>query len=186
MDTNQKKAEIIEKIQQRNLSQWHLLVASILGSLATQGGMFNQAYLNRLLKRSMIDFVLPYFETLPEYSKTLESVANSAELLQKMKNVVQFVDGVFPLAQDLSVESVDEKSVRVRIVGETCRLCPKGIGKADIEAGQTFCPFPTMLEETAKFFFGEDKIKLVFKREGAKTKVLEKVDGVCFIEYQAA
>ncbi len=177
--------EIKELIDERQLSQWHLMIASLLGSLASQQGMFNQAFLNRLLKHSMDKFIIPYFQTLSSYQSACDTAKNGATIAQRLKPVVAFMDDVFELAGQVEVIEKDNDHATFRVGSSGCRFCPIGVGKAELAPGDTFCPFPTMLEETANEMLGEKVLKTVLTREGMKTRILKKEDGNCFIDYEA-
>ncbi len=89
----------------------------------------------------MVDFILPYFETLPEFSKTVESVASGTDLTQKMGSIIELVDGVFPMAKGLSVEPVNEKSVSVRVIGGLAGYVPKELEKLNWMLNKHFAQF---------------------------------------------
>ncbi|MEA3266160.1 MAG: hypothetical protein U9P42_04380 [Candidatus Fermentibacteria bacterium] len=177
--------EIKELIAERQLSQWHLMIASFLGSLASQQGMFNQAFLNRLLKHSMDKFIIPYFQTLPDYNEACEAARQGTTIAQRLNPVVAFMDNVFGLAGQVEVIEKDDNHASFRVGSSGCRFCPIGVGKAELAPGDTFCPFPTMLEETANEMLGGKVLKTVLTREGMKTEILKKEDGNCFIDYEA-
>ncbi|PIE52916.1 hypothetical protein CSA37_04540 [Candidatus Fermentibacteria bacterium] len=178
--------EMRELIQNRELSQWHLMIASLLGSLASQQGMFNQAFLNRLLAHSMETFVIPYFETMPEYSIAVNEAASRTSLTEKLKPAVEFINMVFQLAGDVDVLNNNDGNPAVRIGSASCRFCPIGVGKAKMTPGDTFCPFPTMIEKTINAILGDSSVVTVMKREGMKTKILEKKDGNCYIAFKGS
>ncbi len=177
-------SEIKSLIDDRQLSQWHLMIASLLGSLASQEGMFNQAFLNRILKHSMDEFVIPYFQTLPAYESALIEIEQATSLEQQLQPVIRFVDKIFNLAGQIELIEKDSGHSVLRVGSSGCRFCPIGVGKADISPGKTFCPFPTMIEETANEMLSKVQIKTVLKREGTKTKILTKLDGNCFITFE--
>ena len=176
--------EIKAIINDRQLSQWHLMIASLLGSLASQHGMFNQAFLNRILKHSMENFILPYFETLPEFQEAIKKIPSGSSLQERLKPAVEFIDSVFELAGQIEIIEQGQDHAVLKVGSSGCRFCPIGVGKADMAAGMTFCPFPTMIEETAVHMLGGDRVKTVLHREGTKTKILIKEDGSCHIEYE--
>lgn len=178
------KSDVKELIENRQLSHWHLMIASLLGSLASQEKMFNQAFLNMLLKHSMQQFIIPYFEGLIEYQETMKNIPEDGSLQEKIKPVVDFIDNVFELAGDIRLSAGNDGNAVVTIGSSGCRFCPVGVGKANITPGMTFCPFPTMIEETARALIAQADIKTVLHREGLKTRVLTKEDGCCHISYQ--
>jgi hypothetical protein len=179
------KDEIRVIIANRELSQWHLMIASLLGSLASQRGMFNQAFLNKILKHSMDNFIIPYFETLDEYKEAIAKVQSGASLNEKLQAVVFFIDHVFSLAGEIELAQKDDTQAVVRIGSSSCRFCPIGVGRAELTPGMTFCPFPTMIEKTAQHMLENSNVKTVFKREHTQTLILQKKDGSCYITYEA-
>lgn len=171
-------------IDERQLSQWHLMVASLLGSLASQEGMFNQAFLNRILKHSMDEFIIPYFQTLPKYQDSITESQQASSLTGKLRPVVEFIDEVFNLAGQVEISENDSGLPVLRIGSSSCRFCPVGVGNASITPGKTFCPFPTMIEETANVMLKTVQIKTLLERDGTKTRILKKHDGSCYITYE--
>ena len=181
-----KENEIQALINERQLSQWHLMIASLLGSLASQQGVFNQAFLNRILKHSMDKFIIPYFKILPEYQNAIDKIPPDGNLKQQLEPIVDFIDNVFGLACQIEIEEISDDQAVLRIGSSGCRFCPIGVGKAELAPGMTFCPFPMMIEETANFMLESDQVKTVLHREHTKTKILTKLDGGCFITYEKA
>jgi hypothetical protein len=177
--------EIKAMIDDRHLSQWHLMIASLLGSLASQEGMFNQAFLNRILKHSMDEFTIPYFETLSDYKDACSKAREGTTMVEKLRPIVQFIDSVFNLAGEVEIVEKDVNHAIIRIVSSGCRFCPIGVGKAELSPGSTFCPFPTMIEETANSMLGENIVKTVKTRKGTHTSILKKENGSCLISYEA-
>jgi len=178
--------EIQALINERQLSQWHLMIASLLGSLASQHGVFNQAFLNRILKHSMDKFIIPYFKTLPEFQNAINKIPSEGNLKQQLEPIVDFIDSIFGLAGQIEIEENADDQAVLRIGSSGCRFCPIGVGKAELAPGMTFCPFPMMIEETANYMLESDKVKTVLYREHTRTRILTKLDGGCFITYEKA
>jgi hypothetical protein len=65
------------------------MIASLLGSLASQHGIFNQAFLNRILKHSMEKFIIPYFETLPRFQEACNKYPADTPLNLKLECVFE-------------------------------------------------------------------------------------------------
>ena len=180
-------AEIRNTIEQRELNQWHLMIASLLGSLAQYSGMFNQALLNQMLTRSMRQFVVPYFESLLEVSKARQRAAAALIPEDQLRAVIWFLDQAFPLAKDIQIVPGDEPTkAKVVVTSGGCRFCPIGVGKAQLAPTKTFCPFPTMILETAKFLLGDERVDLCLIRERARVHAVVKSEGKCHVEYQLA
>lgn len=102
-------------------------------------------------------------------------------IAQRLKPVVTFKDNVFGLAGQVEVVDKEANHATFRVASAGCRFCPIEVGKAELAPGDTFCPFPTMLEETANEMLKEKVLKTVLTRKGMKTKILKKEDGNCFI-----
>ena len=178
-------AEIRNTIEQRDLNQWHLMIASLLGSLAQLGGMFNQALLNQMLTRSMRQFVVPFFEGIPAVPVARYRAAAAPTTEEKLRAVLGFLNQEFPLANEYQVVPGDEPGrAKMVVTGSGCRFCPIGVGKAKLNPAMTFCPFPTMVLETARFLLGDDMAKLCLVRERARVRALTKSEGRCYIEFE--
>ncbi len=176
--------EIKRIIDDRTLSHWHLLIASLLGSLASQQGIFNQAFLNRILTQSVRDFLVPYFQGLPEYKTLIAEVEQCTTLPEKIEKVVGFVDAIFGLAGQIETTAGESGTAAVIVKSAACRFCPVGVGQATLRPEMTFCPFPTILEETANHTMKNILVKTVHRREGMRTKILRKEAGQCIISYE--
>ena len=178
--------EINKIIQDRALSHWHLLVASLLGSLASQQGIFNQAFLNRIIGQSVREFLIPYFMGLPEYEALTSKIEKCAEVHEQIESVVSFVDEMFGLAGQIETEAGPEGTTLVTVKSSGCRFCPVGVGRATLRPDMTFCPFPTLIEQTARHMLNNDTLKTVHRREGTRTRILQKEDGHCKISFEVA
>jgi hypothetical protein len=178
--------EINQIVEDRNLNQWHLLIASLLGSLGQKGN--NQGSLNLLMARSMDDFIIPFFQGQRDVDDIKTQVAATNDLSSQMNIVVEYVNQVFSLAGSMTIEPCDNKDEAVVAVeSSSCRYCPIGVGKAKIDPEATFCPIPTMIEKSINFFRGDKSpVKLHLHRERASTRVLLKHDGNCYITYETA
>ena len=175
--------EINQVVKERDLNQWHLLVASLLGSLGQKGS--TQGALNLLMTRSMDDFLIPFFEGHTNAEEIRQKIATERTLQGQMAIVVKHLNEVFSLAGEMAVESGENpQEAVVRVKSNTCRFCPIGVGKAKLDPNATYCPIPTMIEKSANYFrAGLPPLKLRLFREKANTRVLQKKDGNCYISY---
>ena len=175
--------EINQIVKDRDLNQFHLLIASLLGSLGQKGS--TQGSLNLLMARSMDDFLIPFFDGQENIEHLKQQVGAAGTLSEQMEIVVQFVNEVFSLAGHMRTDPVTEpQKATVVIKSTSCRYCPIGVGKAKIDGNNTYCPIPTMVEKSINYFRGDQpQVKLQLIREKASTRVLQKQDGHCYISY---
>ena len=143
--------EINQIVKDRELNHWHLLITSLLASLGQKGS--NQGALNLLMSRSMDDFILPFFEGLDDVERIKAEVARCDDLAQQMNIVIEYINGMFSFAGEMETEQSDdiEKAV-VRVRSGSCRYCPIGVGRAEIDPDTTFCPLPIMIEKSINYF----------------------------------
>lgn len=181
-----KTEEINQIVRERSLNQWHLLIASLLGSLGQKSS--NQGALNLLMARSMDDFIIPFYHGQPDFDEMKAQVSNAKDFPAEMEIVVDYVNRLFSLAGTMKTTPGDNRNEAVvSIKSGSCRYCPVGVGKAKIDTNSTFCPIPTMIEKSINFFRDEKPpVKLHLHRDGAFTRVLIKKDGNCQITYKSS
>jgi len=181
-----KTEEINQIVKERSLNQWHLLIASLLGSLGQKSS--NQGALNLLMNRSMEDFIIPFYQGQPDCDEIKAQVASAKDFSEEMGIVVDYVNRLFSLAGTMKTAPGDNKNETVvSIKSASCRYCPVGVGKAKIDKNSTFCPIPTMIEKSINFFRDEKpQVKLHLHRDGAFTRVLIKKDGNCELTYKSS
>ncbi|MBN2529619.1 MAG: hypothetical protein JXR76_24735 [Deltaproteobacteria bacterium] len=177
-------SEINRIVKDRDLNQFHLLIASLLGSLGQTGS--TQGALNLLMARSMDDFLIPFFEGQDTIGALKNQVAAAPSLSAQMEIIVKYVNEIFSLAGQMTVEpGSDASEATVVIKSSGCRYCPIGVGRAKIDGSNTYCPIPTMVEKSASYFRSpKPPVKLQLFREKATTRVLQKRDGHCYISYR--
>jgi hypothetical protein len=86
---------------------------------------------------------------------------------------------VLPIALKHDIVS-EEECVVLKITSSTCKLCPKGVGAAELEG--TLCPVPGMVEEIINTFMLPEKVKLVL----IERNVLAKIGTECVMKFKAA
>ena len=87
-----------------------------------------------------------------------------------IKNLVLYVNKILSLVGEYDLQQVDDQKVVLMISGNTCRICPKGVGGAAVKG--TLCPIPTLLESLINRIAQKDIIKLI-------TEGIEKDGSTC-------
>ena len=76
------------------------------------------------------------------------------------------------------LQEAGEGQVVLLVAGDKCRICPKGVGGADIKG--TLCPIPSFLESLVNKIAGKEILDLItngIEKEGTTCKAYYKVQG---------
>ena len=159
---------------ERHLMPFHIVCATSLGELATEGAL-NQG--NALLAGKAAGLNLAQYvkELAKETGEVLPSdPAQAAEVLIKL----------IRLSDVYEIEKISDNRFVVKIKTDQCKYCPKGVGGAEISG--TVCPFPGVIEAFVSDVTGR-KISVILKEmdeKGVKKTPLLKKNGFCVMEFQ--
>ncbi|HBH29241.1 MAG: hypothetical protein N839_0007965 [Desulfofustis sp. PB-SRB1] len=67
-----------------------------------------------------------------------------------------------------------------------CRLCPVGVGKAQLKEGQTLCPFPEFMQVMINHYIPDQHLEMVKTKSGGRMNIVEKTTGTCTMRYLPA
>jgi len=163
--------DIKQIVLDRDLNPFHSFFASFFAGLG-ELGMLNQGSINIVAKRAA-DYLYAYLEAkeiLPDLSAVPGS--NSAEVI---KNLILYINKILSLVGEYDLQQVDENQVVLMITGNTCRICPKGVGGAAVKG--TLCPIPSLLESLLNKIAMKEIVELT-------TNGIEKDGGTCKAFYQ--
>jgi hypothetical protein len=164
-------SDMKQVVLERDLNPYHSFFASFFGGLG-ELGLVNQGSINIVSKRaaeylySFLDAkdILPDMDTVPG-DTTVDIV----------KNLILYVNKILSLVGEYDLRQVDGDQVVLLISGNTCRICPKGVGGAELKG--TLCPVPTLLEGLINRIAQEEMVKLI-------TAGIEKEGSTCKAYYQ--
>ena len=160
-----------EVVQERNVKPPQAFFALFLAA-AADAGILNQGSISFFAK-----YVAPRLRDYLVAMNLYEKPEGSAE--EKLRAILSSLNKALEISTEASIElSGDEVIMRIR--GDKCRYCPKGVGLAEIPG--TACPFPKLFEELARLE-GID-LRLVTRREKGRVQVIEKRKGYCTARYK--
>ena len=156
----------------RDLNPYHSFFASFFAGLG-ELGMLNQGSINIVAKRAS-EYLYAYLdakEILPEMSAVPGDT--QAEVI---KNLILYVNKILNLVGEYDLQEADDGQVVLLITGNKCRICPKGVGGAEVKG--TLCPIPSLLESLINKIAQKDLLKLIttgIEKEGPTCKAYFKV-----------
>lgn len=164
-------ADIKQVVLERNLDPFQTFFSSFFAGLA-ELGMINQGSINIVAKRAaeyMYSF-LEAKEILPDISAVPGETSTEV-----VKNLFLYINKVLNLVGDYDLQEAEDGQALLLISGNTCRICPKGVGGAAVKG--TLCPIPSVVESLVNRIAQDDMIKLI-------TSGIEKEGTTCKAYYQ--
>ena len=158
-------------VLERDLNPYHSFFASFFGGLG-ELGLLNQGSINIVSKRAA-DYLYSYLEA-KEILPDMDSVPGDTPA-DVIKNLILYVNKILSLVGEYDLQPLDEGQVVLLISGNTCRICPKGVGGAEVKG--TLCPIPTLLEGLINRIAQQEMVKLI-------TNGIEKEGSTCKAYYQ--
>ncbi len=162
-----------DKIAERKLDPGNIAFAAFIAGL-NELRLLNQGAVN-IGSRRMGKYLSEYMKA---QNKT-PSFKSSDPLLTKIKKIFELLNQVLPISLKYDLVS-EEECVVLKITSATCKLCPKGVGAAELEG--TLCPVPGMVEETINIFMHPEEVKLVL----IERNVLSKIGDECVMKFKAS
>jgi hypothetical protein len=158
--------DIKQVVLERDLNPYHSFFASFFAGLG-ELGMLNQGSINIVAKRAA-EYLFAYLDA-KEILPDLNSVPgnNSTEVL---KNLILYINKILSLVGEYDLQQIEEGKVALLITGNTCRICPKGVGGAAVKG--TLCPIPSLIENLINKIAQKEIIELL-------TAGIEKEEGTC-------
>jgi len=164
-------ADIKQVVLERNLDPFQTFFSSFFAGLA-ELGMINQGSINIVTKRAA-EYMYSYLEAkeiLPDMSAVPGDTSTEV-----VKNLFLYINKVLSLVGDYDLKEAEDGQALLLISGNTCRICPKGVGGAAVKG--TLCPIPTLVESLVNRIAQGDMIKLM-------TSGIEKDGSSCKAYYQ--
>ncbi|MGB2963263.1 MAG: hypothetical protein WBB69_04685 [Anaerolineales bacterium] len=156
----------------RDLNPYHSFLSSFFAGLA-ELGMINQGSINIVAKRAA-DYLYSYLdakEILPDMGAVPGDT--TAEVV---KNLILYINKILSLMGGYDLQEAEDDQVVLLVAGDKCRICPKGVGGAEVKG--TLCPIPSFLENLVNLIAGKELIDLVtngIEKEGTTCKAYYKV-----------
>ncbi len=159
--------DIKKVVLERDLNPYHSFFASFFAGLG-ELGMINQGSIN-IVSRRAAEYLYSYLDAkqiLPDM-KAVPGDTPAAVI----KNLVMYVNKILSLVGEYDLQQVDNERVVLLIAGNTCRICPKGVGGAAVKG--TLCPIPSLLESLINRIAQQDILELTtagIEKEGQTCK----------------
>ena len=159
--------DIKTTIINRDLNPYHSFLSSFFAGLA-ELGMINQGSINIVSKRAA-EYLYSYLDAkdiLPDMNAVPGD--STAEVV---KNLILYINKIISLMGGYDLQELDEGRVVLLVAADKCRICPKGVGGAEVKG--TLCPVPSFIESLVNKIAGTELIDLVtpgIEKEGTTCK----------------
>jgi hypothetical protein len=159
--------DIKTTIINRDLNPYHSFLASFFAGLA-ELGMINQGSIN-IVSRRAAEYLYSYLDAkdiLPD----MKAVPGDSTA-EVVKNLILYINKIISLMGGYDLQELDEGQVVLLVAADKCRICPKGVGGAEVKG--TLCPVPSFIESLVNKIAGTELIDLVtpgIEKEGTTCK----------------
>ncbi|MCK4801160.1 MAG: hypothetical protein KAS84_04155 [Anaerolineales bacterium] len=161
------KATILE----RDLNPYHSFISSFFAGFA-ELGVVNQGSINIVAKRAA-EYLYTYLEA-KEILPDMSAVPGDT-IAEIVKNLILYINKILNLMGGYDLQEAGDDQVVLLIAGDKCRICPKGVGGAEVKG--TLCPIPSFIESLINKIAGKEILDLV-------TNGIEKEGTTCIAYYQ--
>lgn len=165
-------ADIKQIVIERDLNPYHSFFSSFFGGLA-ELGLINQGSINIVAKRAG-EHLYSYLEAkdiLPDLSAVPGNTPTEIA-----KNLILFINKILSFAGEYEFKDVEDGQAALLIAENTCRICPKDVGGAEVKG--TLCPIPNLVEGLVNKLAQQDMLELItngIEKEGPTCKAYFKV-----------
>ncbi len=159
-------------VLERDLNPYHSFFASFFAGLG-ELGMLNQGSINIVAKRAA-DYLYAYLDA-KEILPDMDAVPGESKV-EVIKNLILYINKILTMVGEYDLKEAGEDQVVLLIAGQTCRICPKGVGGAAVKG--TLCPIPSLLEALINMIAQKDMLELItagIEKEGSTCKAYFKV-----------
>ena len=159
--------DIKTTIINRDLNPYHSFLASFFAGLA-ELGMINQGSIN-IVSRRAAEYLYSYLDAkdiLPD----MKAVPGDSTA-EVVKNLILYINKIISLMGEYDLQEVEGGQVVLLVAADKCRICPKGVGGAEVKG--TLCPIPSFIESLVNKIAGTELIDLVtpgIEKEGTTCK----------------
>jgi hypothetical protein len=160
-------ADIKQVVLERDLNPFHSFFSSFFAGLA-ELGMINQGSINIVARRAA-DYLYSYLEA-KEILPDMNAVPGESST-EIAKNLFLYINKILSLVGEYDLKEVEDNQAVLLLAGDTCRICPKGVGGAAVKG--TLCPIPSLIESLINMIAEEELLKLTttgIEKEGTTCK----------------
>ena len=148
-------ADIKQVVLDRDLNPYHSFFSSFFGGLA-ELGMINQGSINIVSKRAA-EYLYSYLEA-KEILPDMKAVPGETST-EVAKNLILYINKILSLVGEYEFKEMENGQAVLLITGNTCRICPKGVGGAEVKG--TLCPIPTLVVSLVNKIAQQELLELV-------------------------
>ncbi len=163
--------DIKKNILERELNPYHSFLSAFFAGMA-ELGLVNQGSMNIVARRAA-EYLYSYLEA-KEILPDMEQVPGETKV-EVVRNLILYINRLLSLMGGYDFQLSDQDLAVLTIEAEKCRICPKGVGGAEVKG--TICPIPSFLEGLVNRIAGE---KLVILNSTG----IEKEGDLCRAYYQ--
>jgi hypothetical protein len=159
--------DIKTTIINRDLNPYHSFLSSFFAGLA-ELGMINQGSINIVSKRAA-EYLYSYLDA-KDIIPDMNAVPGDSTA-EVVKNLILYINKILSLMGGYDLQEVDEGQIVLLVAADKCRICPKGVGGAEVKG--TLCPIPSFLESLVNKIAGTELIDLMtagIEKEGTTCK----------------
>ena len=156
----------------RDLNPYHSFFASFFAGLG-ELGMLNQGSINIVARRAA-DYLYAYLDA-KEILPDMKSVPGKTQA-EVIKNLIMYINKILSMVGEYDLKEAGEDQVVLMITGNKCRICPKGVGGAEVKG--TLCPIPSLLESLINKIAQKEMLELIttgIEKEGSSCKANFKI-----------
>jgi len=165
-------ADLKKVVLERDLNPYHSFFASFFAGLG-ELGMLNQGSINIVAKRAA-EYLYAYLDA-KEILPDMNAVPGESKA-EVIKNLILYINKILTMVGEYDLQEAGDNQVVLLIAGNTCRICPKGVGGAEVKG--TLCPIPSLLESLINMIAQKDMLELItagIEIEGSTCKAYFKV-----------
>jgi hypothetical protein len=164
-------ADIKQVVLERDLNPYHSFFASFFAGLG-ELGLLNQGSINIVSKRAA-EYLYSYLDA-KEILPDMESVPGETPVIV-IKNLILYINKILSLVGEYDLKQLENDQAVLLITGNTCKICPKGVGGSDLKG--SLCPIPALLESLINRIAQKEMVELI-------TNGIEKEGSTCKAYYQ--
>jgi hypothetical protein len=163
--------DIKKTILERELNPYHSFLSAFFAGMA-ELGLVNQGSMN-IVSRRAAEYLYSYLEA-KEILPDMDRVPGETKV-EVVRNLILYINRLLSLMGGYDFQLNDQDLAVLKIEAEKCRICPKGVGGAEVKG--TICPIPSFLEGLINHIAGENLVKMT-------STGIEKDGDICRAYYQ--
>ena len=167
-----------KNIENRKIGPEQVYSASLIAGMSSFG-ILNQAVVSSAAEQMGNDLAEYCIVSQPDIVKSLQS-ENETDINSILKKTLDILQSLLKISEEIKYKE-ESDGFTVLIRSNTCRYCPKGVGRAELSG--TLCPFPSLIENFVNRLNNRKLIKV--KKEKSKP-LLTKEDDWCVIKYTSS